>query len=71
MATLIPGSIESNRDQAESVALRRLGTVEDCATVVEFFATNLSDYVTGALIPIDGIPKAPPPFSIPTGASPP
>ena len=36
------------------VALQRLGTVEDCAKVVEFLATDLSDYVTGAVIPIDG-----------------
>jgi 3-oxoacyl-[acyl-carrier protein] reductase len=26
----------SNRDRTEQVALRRLGTVEDCARVVEF-----------------------------------
>lgn len=26
----------------------------DCAKVVEFLATDLSDYVTGAVIPIDG-----------------
>lgn len=30
------------------------GTVEDCARVVEFPATNLSDYVSGTVIPIDG-----------------
>src|SRR5262245_18842113 len=36
------------------VALRRLGTVEDCASVVEFLATDLSDYITGAVVPIDG-----------------
>jgi 3-oxoacyl-[acyl-carrier protein] reductase len=54
MATVIPGSSQSNRDRAELVALRRLGTVEDCAKVVEFLATDLSDYVTGAVIPIDG-----------------
>ena len=54
MATVIPGSIQSNRDRAELVALRRLGTVEDCAKVVEFLATDLSDYVTAAVIPIDG-----------------
>jgi NAD(P)-dependent dehydrogenase (short-subunit alcohol dehydrogenase family) len=54
MATVIPGSSQSNRDRSESVALRRLGTVEDCAKVVEFLATDLSDYVTGAVIPIDG-----------------
>jgi 3-oxoacyl-[acyl-carrier protein] reductase len=54
MATVIPGSIQSNRDRAELAALRRLGTVEDCTKVVEFLATDLSDYVAGALIPIDG-----------------
>jgi 3-oxoacyl-[acyl-carrier protein] reductase len=54
MATVIPGSSQNNRDRAELVALRRLGTVEDCAKVVEFLATDLSDYVTGAVIPIDG-----------------
>ena len=48
MSTVIPGSSQSNRDRAELVALRRLGTVEDCAKVVEFLATDLSDYVTGA-----------------------
>jgi 3-oxoacyl-[acyl-carrier protein] reductase len=40
--------------RAELVALRRLGTVEDCAKVVELLATDLSDYVAGAVIPIDG-----------------
>jgi 3-oxoacyl-[acyl-carrier protein] reductase len=55
MATVIPGGQQpEHRDRAELVALRRLGTVEDCAKVVEFLATDLSDYVTGALIPIDG-----------------
>jgi NAD(P)-dependent dehydrogenase (short-subunit alcohol dehydrogenase family) len=41
------------QDRTELVALRRLGMVEDCAKVVEFLATDLSDYVTGAVIPID------------------
>lgn len=54
MQTVIPGSGQSNRDRTDLVALRRLGTVEDCAKVIEFLATNLSDYVTGAVIPIDG-----------------
>jgi 3-oxoacyl-[acyl-carrier protein] reductase len=40
MATVIPGSSQSNRDRAELVALRRLGTVEDCAKVVELLATD-------------------------------
>src|SRR3984893_15780053 len=54
MQTVIPGSSQSNRERAELVALRRLGTVEDCAKVVEFLATDLSDYVIGVVIPIDG-----------------
>lgn len=36
------------------IALRRNGTPDDCANVVEFLSTDLSDYVTGAVIPIDG-----------------
>ena len=51
MQTVIPSSSSSNRDRAEQVALRRLGSVEDCARVVEFLATDLSDYVSGAVIP--------------------
>jgi 3-oxoacyl-[acyl-carrier protein] reductase len=54
METVIPGSGRSRRDRTALVALRRLGTVEDCAKVVEFLATDLSDYVTGAVIPVDG-----------------
>jgi hypothetical protein len=49
MATVIRGSSQSNRDRAELIALRR---TEDCAKVVEFLATDLSDYVTGAVIPV-------------------
>ena len=66
MATVIPASIQSNRDRAELVALRRLGTVEDCAKAVEFLATDLSHYVTGAVIPIDGTGIAPA-LSLPGG----
>ena len=54
MATVIPGSANANQDRLERVALRRLGTVEDCAKVVEFLTTDLSDYVSGVVIPIDG-----------------
>jgi 3-oxoacyl-[acyl-carrier protein] reductase len=53
-ATVMPGSTYGNRDQSERIALRRLGTVEDCAKVVEFLVTDLSDYVTGLVIPVDG-----------------
>lgn len=38
----------------DHIALRRLGTVEDCANVLEFLATDLSDYVSGVVIPVDG-----------------
>src|SRR5437764_2359309 len=54
MASVIPGSSRANRDPAARIALKRVGTVEDCAKVVEFLTTDLSDYVTGAIIPIDG-----------------
>ncbi|OAI39407.1 oxidoreductase [bacterium SCGC AG-212-C10] len=39
---------------ASRVALRRIGTPEDCARVVGFLAGPDSDYITGAMIPIDG-----------------
>lgn len=45
-----PGANEANPE----IALRRNGQPEDCAKVVEFLCTDLSDYVTGAVIPIDG-----------------
>jgi 3-oxoacyl-[acyl-carrier protein] reductase len=54
MQTVISGSSQSNRDRADLVALRRIGTVEDCTKVVEFLTTDLSGYVAGAVIPIDG-----------------
>ncbi len=50
-----------NRDSPESaakynpqIALRRMGTTEDCAKVLEFLATDLSDYVTGQVISVCG-----------------
>ncbi|MCW4040841.1 MAG: SDR family oxidoreductase [Candidatus Bathyarchaeota archaeon] len=36
------------------IPLRREGTIEDCAKVVEFLVTDLSDYVTGKTITVDG-----------------
>jgi 3-oxoacyl-[acyl-carrier protein] reductase len=57
--SIAPGIIRTGRlgdrsHLAETIALRREGTVEDCAKVVEFLATDLSDYVTGRTILIDG-----------------
>jgi 3-oxoacyl-[acyl-carrier protein] reductase len=56
---IAPGIIRTGRlgdrsHMASMTALRREGTIEDCAKVVEFFATDLSDYVTGRTIIIDG-----------------
>jgi len=47
-------SPESVAKYTALIALRRMGTTEDCARVVEFLATDLSDYVTGQVIPICG-----------------
>jgi 3-oxoacyl-[acyl-carrier protein] reductase len=56
---IAPGIIRTGRlgdrsHMSELIALRREGTIEDCAKVVEFLATDLSDYVTGRTIIIDG-----------------
>jgi NAD(P)-dependent dehydrogenase (short-subunit alcohol dehydrogenase family) len=41
-------------EQADRIPLRRLGQVEDCAGVLEFPATDLSQYVTGQVISVCG-----------------
>jgi Dehydrogenases with different specificities (related to short-chain alcohol dehydrogenases) len=38
----------------KKVPLGRIGTTEDCAKVIEFLATDLSDYITGQTIKVDG-----------------
>ena len=40
--------------EAAKIPLRRLGQVEDCAGVLEFLATDLSQYVTGQVISVCG-----------------
>lgn len=57
--SIAPGIIRTGRlgdrsERAPEIALRREGTIEDCAKVVEFLTTDLSDYVTGRTILIDG-----------------
>jgi 3-oxoacyl-[acyl-carrier protein] reductase len=37
-----------------AIPLRRAGEVEDVADLVGFLATSQSDYITGAVIPVDG-----------------
>ncbi len=64
---IAPGLILSSRAIAEGrndeevrtglearIPLRRLGTPQDCARVVEFLVTEQSDYVTGQCIPVCG-----------------
>ncbi len=56
---IAPGIIRTGRPgdrshMAEKIPLRREGDIDDCARVVEFLVTELSDYVTGTMIPIDG-----------------
>ena len=62
---IAPGSIDTpltrahyddmdDPDAHSRVPLRRFGTVEDVARVVEFLCTPLSDYVTGQVICVDG-----------------
>ena len=47
-------SPETRERLTPQIPLRRLGTPEDCAKVVEFLVTDLSDYVTGQCIPVCG-----------------
>ena len=46
-----PGQLEA---MEKSIPLGRVGTAEDCAKVVEFLVTDLSDYVVGQCIRICG-----------------
>ena len=52
---IAPGIIRTGRmgDRSragEGTILRREGTIEDCARIIEFLTTELSDYVTGNVI---------------------
>ena len=61
---IAPGSIATGRlaplferagdAMVNRIALRRVGTPDDCAAVVGFLAGPASDYLTGAVIPVDG-----------------
>ena len=41
-------------DLVTQVPMGRIGRPEDCAKVIEFLATDLSDFVTGQVISVDG-----------------
>lgn len=47
-------SPETRARLEQEIALKRLGLPEDCAKVVEFLTTDLSDYVTGQVIRVCG-----------------
>ena len=55
---IAPGFIETDmtkgRDDPSSVPIKRLGTPLDVAKSVYFLASDLSDYVTGAVIDVNG-----------------
>lgn len=42
------------RALVEGIALRRLGTAEDIANAVVFFASDLAGFVNGQVLPVDG-----------------
>lgn len=53
----VAGGRDSEETRAKllpQIPLGRMGMPEDCAKVVEFLVTDLSDYVTGQCIPICG-----------------
>jgi NAD(P)-dependent dehydrogenase (short-subunit alcohol dehydrogenase family) len=54
MTIMVPGTTQSNQNRSEFVPLRWLRTADDCAKVVKFLLLDLPDYVTGAVIPVDG-----------------
>jgi 3-oxoacyl-[acyl-carrier protein] reductase len=47
-------SPEARERSEPNIPLRRLGVPEDCAKVIEFLVTDLSDYITGQVIVVDG-----------------
>jgi NAD(P)-dependent dehydrogenase (short-subunit alcohol dehydrogenase family) len=47
-------SLLSMKNIAKQIPLQRLGTPEDCADVLEFLVGDLSKYVTGQCISVDG-----------------
>jgi NAD(P)-dependent dehydrogenase (short-subunit alcohol dehydrogenase family) len=47
-------SPETRAELEKDIPLKRLGVPEDCAKVIEFLTTDLSDYVTGQVISVCG-----------------
>jgi 3-oxoacyl-[acyl-carrier protein] reductase len=53
-AIIRTGRLGDRSHLADRIPLRREGTIEDCAKVIEFLVTDLSDYVTGKTITVGG-----------------
>lgn len=45
---------ETHQQRLDSIAMRRIGTTEDIANTALFLASDLSSYVTGQVIGVDG-----------------
>jgi 3-oxoacyl-[acyl-carrier protein] reductase len=52
LMTMVESSVVDRLSR--TTAMRRIGTPEDCAAVIGFLAGPASDYLTGAVLPIDG-----------------
>jgi 3-oxoacyl-[acyl-carrier protein] reductase len=51
---MLSGAPEIDEAQRKRIPLQRWGTTEDIANAVLFFASDLSDYITGQVITVDG-----------------
>lgn len=45
---------EGQKRVLDGIALRRLGTADDIAKAAMFFASDMADYVTGQVLPVNG-----------------
>jgi len=54
IATNMTESFQDNEKIVGSIPLKRMGKVEDVANLAAFLADDLSDYITGEVIRIDG-----------------
>ena len=49
---------QKKNDLVSSTALNKIGTAEDVAKTVIFLASDMSDYISGANIAVDGCEQA-------------
>ncbi len=53
-AKMGPKALKKAKEYTRRVALGRFGEPDEVATVILFLASDMSKYITGAIIPIDG-----------------